>query len=257
MMELNFTGKTVLVTGAAQGAGKVIAQKFYESGAVVIAADLHKPTWNESCTPGRVYGVEMDVSDEQCVESTLDAVTKQAGEIDIVVNNAGIAIESPLKDFETKTWNKIFAVNANGTFYCTRYVVRGLLARGVGGRIVNIASIAGKNGFASTSAYCASKAAVIGFTRGLAAELGAYDIGVNAICPGSVQTAMIERVIDRISANTGKTREDVRTMMQSGIPMKRFQQPEDVAALAMFLASDLAKNINGESINLDGGVVRD
>ena len=132
-----------------------------------------------------------------------------------------------------------------------------MLKRGAAGRIINISSIAGKNGFPNSSAYCASKAAVIGFTRSLAAELGDKDITVNAICPGSVATPMIESVIDTIAANTGMSRTDVRTMMESGIPMKRFQTPEDVASLVLFLASDLAGNISGESLNLDGGVVRD
>ena len=117
--------------------------------------------------------------------------------------------------------------------------------------------LAGKNGFANSSGYCASKAAVIGFTRALAAELGGYDITVNAVCPGSVATPMIEEVIQNISANTGMSKDEARTMMESGIPLKRFQQPEDVAQLVCFLASDAAKNISGESINLDGGVVRD
>ena len=174
-----------------------------------------------------------------------------------MVNNAGIAIEGAVQDYSLDTWNKVLSVNATGTFLCTREMVRGLFSRKQSGRIVNIASIAGKNGFPNSPAYCASKAAVIGLTRSLAIELGSHDITVNAICPGSVDTPMIRSVIDRISANSGKTEEEVRASMVSGIPMKRFQTPDDVANLCVFLASDLSRNINGETINLDGGVVRD
>ena len=135
--------------------------------------------------------------------------------------------------------------------------VRGMKKSGRGGRIINIASIAGKNGFQNASAYGASKAAVIGFTRSLAAELGPFGITVNAICPGSVDTPMIEKVIQNIMAASGMEHDAVRKMMESGIPLQRFQTPEDVANLVCFLASDEAKNISGESMNLDGGVIRD
>lgn len=254
-MNLTFSGKTVMVTGAGGGSGKAIAKAFLDAGARVVTADLTCPDWKSSSD--FFYPAAMDVSDEAAVDRTVELYAGRLGGIDILVNNAGIAIESPIQDFQLDIWNKIFMVNTTGTFLCTRAVVRDLLKRGAAGRIINISSIAGKNGFPNSSAYCASKAAVIGFTRSLAAELGDKDITVNAICPGSVATPMIESVIDTIAANTGMSRTDVRTMMESGIPMKRFQTPEDVASLVLFLASDLAGNISGESLNLDGGVVRD
>lgn len=254
-MEFKMNQKTVMVTGAGGGSGKAIAKAFLEAGAHVVAADLKYPDWE---SPSEYFfPVAMDVSDEAAVLRTVDLGCEKFGGIDILVNNAGIAMESPIQDFQLDIWNKIFAVNVTGSFLCTRAVVKNLLKRKATGRIINISSIAGKNGFPNSSAYCASKAAVIGFTRSLAAELGDKDITVNAICPGSVATPMIESVIDTIVANTGMDRPAVRTMMESGIPMKRFQTPEDVAALVLFLASDMAKNISGESLNLDGGVVRD
>ena len=252
---LQFENHVVMVTGAGGGSGRAIAEKFLNEGAKVMALDLKAPNWKEPSDT--FFPAGCDVSDEVQVQSVVDQYTTNIGCIDILVNNAGIAIESPLADFDTNIWKKIFAVNVDGPFFCTRAVVKHLIDQKKPGRIIHIASIAGKNGFANSSGYCASKAAVIGFTRALAAELGGYDITVNAVCPGSVATPMIEEVIQNISANTGMSKDEARTMMESGIPLKRFQQPEDVAQLVCFLASDAAKNISGESINLDGGVVRD
>ena len=252
---MRFENKVVMVTGAGGGSGRTIAEKFYNEGAVVIAADLKAPVWMQENE--RFYPVACDVSNEEAVTSLTDRFVEKYGCIDILVNNAGIAIEAPVKDFELRTWRKIFAVNVEGVFLCTRAAVRSMINSGKGGKIVNIGSIAGKNGFPNSPAYCASKAAVIGFTRALAAELGPNNINVNAVCPGSVATPMIEAVIDNITAGTGMSREEARTMMESGIPLKRFQETEDVANLVCFLASDEARNISGESMNLDGGVIRD
>lgn len=254
-MDLNLKNKVAFITGAGGGSGQAIAKAFLSSGAVVIAADLNPPNWESASD--KFFPVTLDVSNETTVTKTIKDLCQKLGGIDILVNNAGIAIESPLKDFSYEVWKKIFAVNTEGTFLCTRAVVQDLIRRNAEGRIINIASIAGKNGFPNSSAYCASKAAVIGFTRALAAELGEYGITVNAICPGSVETPMIESVIDNISANSGMSKPEVREMMESQIPLKRFQQPEDVANLVCFLASDEARNISGESMNLDGAVIRD
>lgn len=251
----NFKNRIVMVTGAGGGSGKAIAEHFLNAGATVIAADLKEPSWKEPSD--FFYPVSCDISDEKRVEKVIGEAVAKFGYIDILVNNAGISIGAPLVDFKLDVWEKIFAVNVKGTFLCTQAVVKSMIAAKKRRSIINIASIAGKNGFADSCAYCASKAAVIGFTRALALELGSYDITVNAICPGSVATPMIEEVIRGISADSGKSLEETRTMMESGIPQKRFQQPNDVADLVCFLASDSARNISGESMNLDGGVVRD
>ena len=250
-----FEGHVVFVTGAGGGSGKAIAEKFHSEGARVAAADLNPPSWmqeSETFLP-----LACDVSNEKMVGEAWQKAFNKFGIVDILVNNAGISIECPITELETDLWKKVFAINTDGVFYCTREAVRGMKNSGRGGRIINIASIAGKNGFQNASAYGASKAAVIGFTRSLAAELGPFGITVNAICPGSVDTPMIETVIQNIMAASGMERDAVRKMMESGIPLQRFQTPEDVANLVCFLASDEAKNISGESMNLDGGVIRD
>lgn len=253
---MKMNGKVVLVTGTANGSGKVIAKRFLSEGAIVAACDIKEPTWDAGIYEDKIIRLAFDVSDEEGVNKAVEQVNEQTEGISILVNNAGISTESDLKDTSLDTWERIFAVNTRGTFLCTRAVVRNMLSKNIKGSIINISSIAGRNAFPGSSAYCASKSAVIGFTRSLAVELGGEGIRVNAICPGSVETDMIKGVIESISAKTGMSLEETRKMMESGIPLKRFQTPEDIAAMVVFLASDEGKNINGEAINIDGGVVR-
>ena len=246
----------VLVTGAGGGAGAAIAQAFLAEGAKVAASDLAAPTW-PSDAEDRLMRAALDVSDEAAVQKTVAGIAAKWGGVNVLVNNAGLAIGGSLPEYDVATWRKVYEVNATGTFLCTREVVKGLLDRKTEGRVINIASVAGKNGFPNSPAYCASKAAVIGLTRSLAVELGPQNITVNAVCPGSIDTAMIQSVIERIAEDSGRSRQDVRAGMEGGIPTRRFQQPEEVAGLCVFLASNAARSINGEAINLDGGVVRD
>lgn len=247
---------TVLITGAGGGSGAATAKAFLARGYRVIAGDLRTPDW-ETDFEDQLQRVQLDVTDEAAIDRLVAQAEADGTPIQVLVNNAGIAIGVPIQDMTTEIWMKNLAVNTTGTFFCTRAVVRVLLKNHLVGSIINIASVAGKNGFADTAAYCASKAGIIGFTRGLAAELGPKDITVNAICPGSVDTPMIQRVIDDIAKDSGDPEDMIRERMVASIPMKRFQTPEDIAALAVFLGSDYARNINGESINLDGGAVRD
>ena len=248
--------KTVIVTGASQGSGRAIAEAFLEASYTVVGWSRRRPEW------GAEYGARFipfscDVSVEAEVERTFAAAEEAVGApIRVLVNNAGISSASPIQTDTLAHWNQEFAVNATGVFLCTRHVVRRLVECGLPGRIINISSIAGRSAFPNLSAYSASKAAVIGFTRSLAVELGRHDITVNAICPGSVETEMFRDVLKRLAAESGKTLETITREQTSVIPLCRFQQPEDVAALALFLASDGARNISGEAINLDGGVVR-
>lgn len=253
---MNFNNKVILVTGANGGSGKAISKAFLEAGGIVVATDIIAPNWIDEKYEDNLIKMKLDVSDEKDVEKIINDIVEKTKKIDILVNNAGISYESPVHLTSLDRWEKIMKVNATGTFLCTRAVVNNMLKNNTKGSIINISSIAGRNSFPNSSAYSASKAAVIGFTRSLAVELGEHDITTNAICPGSVNTPMIEEVIKNISNNTGMSLEDTRKMMENSIPMKRFQQPEDVASLVMYLASEMGRNINGETINLDGGVVR-
>ena len=248
--------KTVIITGASQGSGRAIAEAFLNASYTVVGLSRRLPAWGEAYG-ARFIPFSCDVSKEDKVERTFSAAEEVVGTpIRVLVNNAGISSSSPIEADTLDHWEHEFAVNSTGVFLCTRHIIRRLIECGLPGRIINISSIAGRSAFPNLSAYSASKAAVIGFTRSLAVELGRHDITVNAICPGSVDTDMFRDVLRRLSAESGKTYEEIAREQTSIIPMCRFQQPEDVAALALFLASDGARNINGEAINLDGGVVR-
>ncbi len=250
--------QVVFVTGAGRGSGEAIAKLFLKNGAVVAATDLVAPSWSVGENEENLIRLAVDVSDEKAVEDAVAFVNSKTTGINVLINNAGIAKpDCPVTDETTAALERMFRVNVEGVFFTVRAVARDLIRRGEPGAIVNVASVAGKNGFQGSSLYGATKAAVIGFTRNLAPELGPHDITVNAICPGSVDTPMIVGVMENISRNTGMSLPEVRKMMESGIPMRRFQTPSDVAALCYFLASDGARNISGESMNLDGGSVRD
>ncbi len=250
--------QVVFVTGAGRGSGEAIAKSFLHQGSVVAAADLKKPEWDAGEYEKNLIRLALDVSDEKAVIDAIRDVNARTTGINVLVNNAGIAKpDAPIVDEKVESLEKLFKVNVEGVFFTVREVVRNLEARKMPGAIINIASVAGKNGFQGSSLYGATKAAVIGFTRNLAPELGPYDITVNAICPGSVDTPMIAGVLAQIASRTGMTQMEARKAMENSIPMHRLQKPEDVAALCVFLASDGARNINGESMNLDGGTVRD
>lgn len=253
---MKMNNKVALVTGAASGQGKAVAKRLLEEGAIVAACDINEPSWDGGAYEDRLMRFTFDVSDEKAVNSVVEQINSQTDGISVLVNCAGIALRGNIEDTDLDMWERLFAVNTRGTFLCTRAVVKNMLEKKLTGSIINISSIAGRNAFPGSSAYGASKAAVIGFTRSLAIELGENDIRVNAICPGSLETAMMKEMLEEVAANMGITYEETVKMFEEKIPLKRFQTPEDIAALVLLLASDEGKNINGESINLDGGVVR-
>lgn len=251
----DFAAKTVLVTGAGGGSGEVIAKSFLAYGAYVIATDLCAPQW-ECDAPERLQRTAMDVTDEDAVNCVITDAHKSGHVINILVNNAGVSIGGPVGSMSTQTWFKNINTNVTGAFFCIRAAVAAMMEAREG-RIINIGSIAGKNGFPNLCAYGASKAAIIGMTRSLAVELGPYNITVNTVCPGTVDTPMIQKLIRSISEKTGTSYDQIKKGMESEIPMGRLQEAQDIADMVVFLASDMAKNINGESMNVDGGVVRD
>ena len=181
----------------------------------------------------------------------------QAGfdhEVDILVNNAGVAEGATLVNTTDELWERHLATNLTGTFYCTRAALPAMLKNGWG-RIINIASIAGKTGAPYIAAYAASKHGVMGLTRCLAVEVGTSGVTVNAICPGYVDTEMVSRGIERITTRTGRSADEALDALKRMSPQNRLVTPEEVAALALLLASDEGRGINGQGLNVDGGTV--
>lgn len=252
-----FEGRGVVVTGAAQGMGRAIAKGFLAEGARVVLCDLNeegvRKTAEELDSNGNTFAVRCDVTNSGDVEHLVGAAIDHLGEVNVFVNNAGTITMRQVVDLGEDDWDLVMDVNAKGVFLCTRAILPHMLDRR-SGAIVNIASQAGKRGYKLFAHYCASKAAVIVFSKGVALEV-APDVRINCVCPGIVNTDMMEREYAWEEAMTGEPKESIRKRWMSGIPMGRFQEPEHIARVAMFLASDDASEMTGQAINVTGGMV--
>lgn len=245
------TGKTALITGGGRGIGRAIALLFAQQGARVAVA---------ARTRDQVETVAREIGDNAvalvCDVSNPDQVAGIFADVkpDILVNNAGIAESATFVNTTDELWQRHLAINLSGTFYCTRAALPAMLERGWG-RIINIASIAAKTGAPYIAAYAASKHGVLGLTRSLAMEVAARGITINAICPGYVDTEMTSRGVEQITAKTGRSAEEALEALKKMSPQHRLTTPEEVAALALLLASHEGRGINGQGINIDGGSV--
>jgi NAD(P)-dependent dehydrogenase (short-subunit alcohol dehydrogenase family) len=193
-----------------------------------------------------------DVTDAEAVREMMRAAAARLGPIDILVNNAGTATSAPLAKTTLEDWNRMFAVNATSAFLCTKEAIPGMVERGWG-RVVNVASVAARTGGRYIAAYAASKHALLGLTRCVAAEVAAHGVTVNAVCPGYVDTDMTQASLERIAKRTGRSREDALAHILSHSPQGRLVTPEEVAAVVCALCADGARSINGEAIGMDGG----
>lgn len=246
-----FLEKVVLITGAGRGIGRGIAEAFAAQGAIVAANDLTpvnlKETMNRIvANGGRGHEYLFDIAKKMPVQSMIEAIRDDWGRIDILINNAGVEPHATLLEMDEWDWRRTIDVNLSGPFFTIQSVGRVMLEQG-GGVIVNIASIAGRTyGLRNRAAYVASKMGLIGLTREAAREFAAYNIRVNAVCPGVIETEM-----------TADLRQD-DTMMRKwleDIPQGRLGRVDDVARLVLFLCSDAADYITGQAINVDGGKV--
>jgi 3-hydroxybutyrate dehydrogenase len=253
--------RIALVTGGGRGIGRAIALAFASEGAQVTVAarsfeqvqQVAREIANRFST--KALPVVCDVSDAASVERLFKDVYESFGRgPDILVNNAGIAESAPLTKTGDELWQRHLAINLSGSFYCMRAALPQMIERGWG-RIVNIASIAGKTGAPYIAAYSASKHGVLGLTRSAALEVAAKGITVNAICPGYVDTEMTTRGIENITKKTGLSADQAMESIRKMSPQNRIIEPEEVAALALLLASEEGRGINGQAINVDGGTV--
>jgi NAD(P)-dependent dehydrogenase (short-subunit alcohol dehydrogenase family) len=254
--------RVAVVTGAGNGIGNATALALARAGAHVAAADADgraaTATADAIAALGRrSLALDTDVGDVAAIDQMVSRVMATFGRIDILVNNAGVTRRAYIMDLTEADWERITRVNAKGVFFCLQRVAREMIPQ-AGGVIVNIASIAGK-GYAGTSnaIYAASKGSVISLTRIAALQLARHNINVNAICPGTTVTALSEGNVAARAREEGLSVEDMIRRRNAAIPLGRPNDPEDVAALAVFLASPAARNITGQSVNVDGGVIFD
>lgn len=256
----SLAGKRAIVTGAGRGIGRSIALAFAEAGADVAitartASDLDALA-AEIRAIGRIcIPVACDVTDPDGVERMAVAVTEGLGGVSILVNNAGNAESHPFPNHPDELWHRMLAVNLTSVYYVTKAFAPTLIRAGEG-RIINIASVAARVGARYVAAYTAAKHGVLGLTRVLAVELMTHNITVNAICPGFVDTPMTEASIANIMQRTGKDEAEAKAALERMSPQNRLIAPEEVAAVALFLAQESSKGITGQAINVDGGGVR-
>lgn len=250
---------TVLVTGGGRGIGRAIALAFAEPGNLVAIAARTRTQLEDTAQVIRARGARalvlaVDITDEGAVARAFEEFRAASPSLDVLVNNAGVGGGLPIDQTDTASWKRVLDTNVWGTFLVTRQAVP-LLAPG--GRILNMSSVLGRFGVAGYTAYCASKHAIIGFTRALALEVASRGMTVNALCPGWVDTDMAEQGM-RIGAKaTGITYEEFRAQAMDRVPIGRMIQPEEVATLVRFLASPQASAITGQTYNICGGQTMD
>jgi NAD(P)-dependent dehydrogenase (short-subunit alcohol dehydrogenase family) len=270
--------RVAIVTGAARrgGIGRAIAARLLRDGCAVVISDLERPMSShpdyQSATGGElrdavedlatlglgeVAGCPCDVRHAVDADALIRFALERFGRLDVLVNNAGIAIGlAPVVELTDEDWEINLAVMATGVFNCSRAAARALIEQGEGGRIVTVASQAGKLGQPWLGAYCAAKFAAVGLTQVMAHELGPHDITVNAVCPGTVLTPLLDvpgGIFDVYPARAGITRQQYERRLLRSIPLRRFETPDDVAGAVSFLASDDGAYVTGEALNVSGG----
>jgi 3-oxoacyl-[acyl-carrier protein] reductase len=258
-MNFSLNGQVAIVTGASTGIGRAIAIALAQSGVAVVLASRDRERLDEvanivASDHASALAVPTDITDCAAVHALVRASLAEFGKVDIMINNAGTNYVSSLVLSDDQRWKQVFDTNVFGAYYCTKAVLPSMI-RARSGRIINIASIAGVVGAAHNSAYSAAKAAVIGFTKSVALEVAKLRITCNAICPWHVDTAMMHAAMATRAAMFGSNGQEYLDKVMAHHPQHRLIQPQEVAALALFLSSEGAAGITGQALNQCGGAV--
>jgi len=259
---MRLQGKVALITGGGRGIGRAIALTFAREGAEVAVAartqaEIDRVAAEVAACGRQSYAVSCDVTDKESVSRMAAAVHERLGPVDLLVNNAGTGRSAPFFKTDLEMWNQMFALNVTSMYLVTQVVMKSMLEHKYG-RVINIVSTAGKIPFRYCTAYIASKHAALGFTRALALEVAGSGVTVNAICPGWVgSTGLFEETIANIVKTTGRDATVAMKALADMSPLKRVMEPEEIAHVALMLASDEAGGINGQGINVCGGSVMD
>ena len=254
-----FTGRVAVITGSATGIGAATAQRFAQEGAKVACLDVndeanHATVAAIAAAGGVAAAYHCDVSLPGDQKSAFDAVVDAWSRVDVVVANAGVYLGGPLDEITIDRWNQILAVNLTGVLV-SNSLAAAIMKEQHSGCIVNISSMAGKTSWPYTAEYSATKSGVIGITRSAAMELGPFGVTVNAVCPGNTLTEMVRDVAEEIGAAVGMSGADWLEMRANDTALKRLARPEELAGVIAFLASDDARYITGQAIEVDGGLV--
>lgn len=261
MAELD--GKVAIVTGGGGrgGIGSAIVRKLAEDGAKVAVTDINleaaQAGVNDLVSRGFIaQAFHQDVSKSEDAARVVQEVRESLGQIDILVNNAGVSAHLDFVDISDAEWRRVMSINLDGVFYTTRAVLRGMFERRCG-RIINMASITGKQAFPRFAHYCSSKFAVVGLTQAVALEAAPYGVTANTVCPGIIETPLHDGLLDQIirAAPGVDDADDAREWFKQYIPLGRPQTTDDIAEMVAFLASEKARNITGASFHVDGGAV--
>jgi NAD(P)-dependent dehydrogenase (short-subunit alcohol dehydrogenase family) len=249
------TGKSALITGAARGIGRGFAEAYIAEGATVAIADLDMDAARATAHElgASAYAVQMDVSDQASIDAAVALVVERAGKLDILINNAALFDAAETVDITRASFDRLYAVNVAGTLFTMQAAARQMIAQGHGGKIINMASQAGRRGEALVMVYCSTKAAVISMTQSAGLDLIRHKINVNAIAPGVVDGAHWEHVDAMFAKLEGKKPGQKRAEVEAGVPAGRFAVPADMAGMAIFLASSEADYIVSQTYNVDGG----
>ncbi|RUX28612.1 SDR family oxidoreductase [Mesorhizobium sp. M7A.F.Ca.US.011.01.1.1] len=246
-------GKHALVTGGGSGVGRAVALALAAAGIDVTICGRREPELTEVAGENdRIFGIVADVTDEAAMAALYERAQAARGPFDIVVANAGMAGSAPAHKTALSDWQRTLDVNLTGAFLTVKPALAGMAARKTG-RIVFIASTAGLKGYAYVAPYVAAKHGVVGLMRALAAETVKSGVTVNAVCPGFVETEMLEESIQRIIEKTGRSVEQARSSLAATNPQGRFIQPQEVAAAVLWLCGDAAQSITGQAISISGG----
>ncbi|MFK0686809.1 L-iditol 2-dehydrogenase [Mesorhizobium sp. IMUNJ 23033] len=252
---MRLAGKSALITGSARGIGKAFAEAYAREGAIVAIADINLEAAEKTASEigGKAYAVKLDVSDLASIEAAVKTVETRTGGLDILVNNAALFDLAPIVEITKASYEKLFSVNVAGTLFMLQAAARSMIARGKGGKIINIASQAGRRGETLVAVYCATKAAVISLTQSAGLDLIKHRINVNGIAPGVVDSDMWDDVDALFAKYENRPKGEKKRLVGESVPYGRMGRAEDLTGMAVFLASEDAEYIVAQTYNVDGG----
>ncbi|OCW59453.1 L-iditol 2-dehydrogenase [Hoeflea olei] len=249
------SGKTALITGAARGIGAIFAERYVAEGATVAIADLDLD--RAEATAARLgpqaFAVRLDVTDQSSIDRAVETVTARCGGIDILINNAALFDLAPIVEITRASYDRLFAVNVAGSLFTLQAVAKAMIARGKGGKIINMASQAGRRGEALVGVYCATKAAIVSLTQSAGLDLIRHGINVNAIAPGVVEGEHWDHVDALFARHEGLAPGEKKRRVGEAVPYGRMGKAEDLTGMAVFLATSDADYIVAQTYNVDGG----